>query len=146
MRLVFGLCGIALLFMTHIALAESGSDYVVDNCQSVSNEIRRTVCKETVRTFDRDFRDAMQNKDIDAQRNVALCFSGRCEGAVMARPITGCAWRIAIVSLGSPEVNSIDTTNLKLECGKLDEVERLAATAQAAKLVETILSPKRKRR
>jgi hypothetical protein len=38
---------------------------------------------------------------------------------------------MVIITSGSSEVWTGDTDNLKIECGKLDEVERQAAAAQA---------------
>ena len=113
------------------AFAQKAADYE-NHCDDAEKD-----CKASLAQFRKWFPLAMRG-DYQGQRNVAFCLSRGCDGAVFQRPITGCAWRMVIVGSGSPKVDSTDTANLKNECGKLDEVDRQAAAAQATTLMAKI--------
>lgn len=76
--------------------------------------------------------------DYQGQRNVSFCLSSGCDGAVKENPVGGCAWRIIIMASGSPKVDDTDTQNHKLYCGRLTNVERAAAHAQAERTFAAI--------
>lgn len=69
--------------------------------------------------------------NYQAQRNYAYSMS-------QTNPIAGCAWRIVIIKLGHKRVDTTDTDNLKVYCGKLDTIELNAAEIQAQQLLKTI--------
>lgn len=71
--------------------------------------------------------------NYQAQRNYAYAFreSGK-------NPVAACAWRIVIMSLGSPRINEGDRSNLELECGRLSQAEALAAKNQSDMLLAEI--------
>ena len=75
--------------------------------------------------------------DYQAARNVAYCLSTGCSGSVQQNRIQGCAWRLAISQSGLPDVNDMDVMSLKTECRQIDDSERLAAQAAAARILET---------
>jgi len=69
--------------------------------------------------------------NYQAQRNYAYSLNE-------TNPIAGCAWRIVIIKLGNKRVDTTDTGNLKVYCGKLDAIESTAADSQAEQLLKTI--------
>lgn len=69
--------------------------------------------------------------NYQAQRNYAYSLSGK-------NPIAACAWRIVIIELGHKRVDTTDTGNLKVYCGKLDTIELTAAENQAKQLLQLI--------
>lgn len=98
-------------------------------------------CKTDQKEFSKWFPKAMRG-DYQGQRNIAFYLSGNSvtgtHGAIIANKITACAWRMVIIGSGSPHVDSSDTANVKRDCGKLDDVERIAAQAQATALITKI--------
>ncbi len=76
--------------------------------------------------------------NYQAQRNYAFGLSEK-------NPIGSCAWRIAIIQQGHKRVDTTDTGNLKVYCGKLDPIELAAAEQQAKQLLKSISdnSPRR---
>jgi hypothetical protein len=107
-------------------MAEKAQDYLTP-CDSAA-------CKADQQEFLKWYPRAVRG-DYQGQRNVAFMLGGRSAGqptgAIAANKITACAWRMVIVTSGSLKVNDGDTFNLKHDCGKLDDVERQAAAAQA---------------
>lgn len=69
--------------------------------------------------------------NYQAQRNYAYSLSD-------TNPIAACAWRIVIIELGHKRVDTTDTGNLKVYCGKLDAIELTAADKQAKQLLQVI--------
>lgn len=124
---------LTMLVLTAPAQAQKASDYELE-CEGASDV---KWCNVQLAQFRKWFPLALRG-DYQGQRNVAYCLSDGCDGAVMKKPITSCAWRIVIVGSGSPKVDQIDTNNLKNACGRLDETERQAAAAQAATLLAKI--------
>lgn len=98
-------------------------------------------CQTEQKEFAKWFPKAMRG-DYQGQRNVAFYLGGNSvtgvQGAITANKITACAWRMVIIGSGSPKVDSSDTANVKHDCGKLDEVERIAAQSQATTLITKI--------
>lgn len=72
-----------------------------------------------------------QQGNYQAQRNYAYSLSQR-------NPIAACAWRIVIIQQGHKRVDTTDTGNLKVYCGKLDQVEIAAAENQSKQLLKEI--------
>jgi hypothetical protein len=121
-----------LAFLSTAGVAQTADDYL-GHCESESK-----YCSVDQKEFKKWFPKAMRG-DYQGQRNVAFMLSGRGEaGAVIPNKITGCAWRMLIIASGSPKVDSTDTSNLKLDCGRLGDVEREAAAAQAQTLSKRI--------
>lgn len=115
-----------------VALAEDADDYMGFTCM-----IDTASCDRTQAQF-REWLPEAYKGDYQSQRNVAYCLSTGCDGAILTKPIKGCAWRIVIVGSGSVDVDQSDTINLEMECGRLSAVEREAAAAQAARILTTI--------
>jgi len=129
------------LFMVGLLLAPVapvGAQQASDYALACVDDAADSLCKTSLAQFKKWFPLAMRG-DYQGQRNVAFCLSTGCDGAVLIRPITGCAWRLVIVSSGSKDVDQSDTGNIKHYCGKLDAVEREAAAAQAAALLAKTL-------
>lgn len=80
--------------------------------------------------------------DHTGQRNVAYCLSTGCQGAVVQNLILGCAWRLLIMTSGSPEINDSDTRDLRMGCGQLAADELEAAKAQAMRLQRKVRGPR----
>lgn len=129
---VLGLTAAALAMAITAVYAEDASDYL-----GVSCSVDTASCDQTKSNF-KEWLPAAYKGDYQSQRNVAYCLSTGCDGAILRKPIKGCAWRIAIVGSGSAEVDQSDTMNLEVECGKLTAVEREAAAGQATRILATI--------
>lgn len=76
--------------------------------------------------------------DYQARRNMAFCFRTgddgfTCRGWPKPQPIEACAWRAVVVFSGDGKVDSLDTTALKIDCGKLNSAEIMAAEAKATR-------------
>ncbi|UYO38577.1 hypothetical protein KQX62_17915 [Rhodopseudomonas palustris] len=125
------LIGLAALLIAAPAAAQKAADY------ELSCEESDTWCNISLKQFRKWYPLAWRG-DYQGQRNIAFCLRDGCDGAIRTNPITGCAWRMVIVASGSPKVDSSDTLNLKTDCGKLDAVEREAASAQAARMLAKI--------
>lgn len=76
--------------------------------------------------------------DYGDQRNLAYCLSRDCGGAIVLKPVLGCAWRMVIAVSGHADVDDGDISNLKLECGKLDAAAFATSKAQARKLFRVV--------
>jgi hypothetical protein len=124
---------ILLLIAVAPARAQNAADYEL-GCDGAADT---RWCKIQLADFRKWFPLAMRG-DYQGQRNVAFCLSEGCDGAIVKKPITACAWRMVIVGSGSPKVDQGDTANLKNACGRLDETERQAAAAQATTLLAKI--------
>src|SRR5690606_11383289 len=96
--------------------------------------VDQAICDRTQADFEKWFSNAYKG-DYSSQRNVAFCLSTGCDGAVMTKPIKGCAWRMVIVVSGSAEADQSDTGNMEADCGKLSGNEFEAAKAQAARIM-----------
>lgn len=84
--------------------------------------------------------------DYQAQRNIAYWLTGGNDGAPPLNPVLGCAWRLVILKSGNVSVDSSDVRNKQFYCDKkLDMDSQKAAEAQAAKLLQAIKSPSKKR-
>ena len=79
--------------------------------------------------------------DYQSRRNVAYCLAGGCSGAVMTDQMSACAWRIAIVDSGDPQVDQTDISNLRMDCGPLDPDELSAAEAKAETISDRAAGP-----
>ena len=111
--------------------AQNPRDYLVE-CQAGEQ-----FCEGAYRRFRDQFPKAYR-RDYQSQRNVAFCLSRGCDDAVVRNPILGCAWRIVIVASGSPKIDQTDTSNLKIDCSKIDKLEMQAAMSQADVLLRRI--------
>lgn len=94
-------------------------------------------CAGAQTEFKADYPKAWRG-NYQAQRNVAFMFGRDPDGAVRKNPLLACAWRMVIVNAGHLELGTTDTSNVKIDCGKLDEVEQAAATRQAITIQQTI--------
>lgn len=121
---------VPLLIGTNQSRADQAADHL-GTCISASNEAS---CKADRQQFAKEYQEAYKG-NYQAQRNAAYCLSTGCDGAVRQNKILGCAWRIVIVTSGSPKVDSSDTANLKHNCGQLSEVEFIAAKTQASNII-----------
>jgi hypothetical protein len=94
-------------------------------------------CQENQAMFLKAWAKAWRG-DYQGQRNVAFCQAGKCGAGIAPNRVQGCAWRIVILASGSTEVGDADVQNMKLECGKLDQVGRAAADAQAREIARKL--------
>lgn len=85
----------------------------------------------------RDWPKAWQG-DYQGQRNVAFCRSTGCDGAVELNKVEACAWRSIILIAHVGATDDTDTTNLKTDCGALDEAEGKVAAGTSKLLYEKI--------
>jgi hypothetical protein len=74
--------------------------------------------------------------DYLAQREIAFCFSGGCDGAVAIDMIKACTWQTVIVSTDKSDVT--DAFNYRYQCELLKQPDRDTAKAAAATLFVTI--------
>lgn len=121
------LIALALCAAATGAAAASDLGYEPGNCELAADG---GWCRQSAKDMARDWPKALRG-DYQAQRNVAYCLSGGCDGAVAVNRIQGCAWRIVIVSSGSPKVGATDTANLRADCGRLEPTEKTAAAMRA---------------
>lgn len=79
---------------TGIARAEVFKDVsaMLAECSSTSHV---GLCEATRESFKSDW-GAAQRGDYQAQRNVAVCLSTGCDGAIVVDRIAGCSWRMVI--------------------------------------------------
>ena len=75
--------------------------------------------------------------DYQAQRNLAYSYANPATGE-RADKIKSCAWYQVILKSGSDKVSVGDVGNVKVYCGALSDLERVAADGQAAELVKKI--------
>jgi hypothetical protein len=76
--------------------------------------------------------------DIEAAGNVAFCLADASNCGVEANPIQSCAWDLAIVISGSPDVSDTQTGHMRQHCGGLDEAGLAAAKIRAANLATSL--------
>ncbi|MDB5596244.1 MAG: hypothetical protein JWM36_3205 [Hyphomicrobiales bacterium] len=131
LRILFGV-GIALALSASAVRAQSPSAHLA-MCVGPDEQM----CDFSQKQFKAEYPKAYR-RDYQAQRNIAFCLSQGCDRAVITNPILGCAWRMVIVGSGFSMVDTTDTGNLRVECGRLDAVERVAASAQAQVLMKKI--------
>lgn len=126
---------IAALLIAAPAAAQKAEDHLADcTPEKPANEYELS-CEASQVDFRKWFKLAIRG-DYQGQRNVAYYLGGRDKsGAVKPDMMAACAWRIVIISLGSKDVWSGDTSNVKIDCGKLDEVEQAAAKAKAIRIL-----------
>ncbi|QQC25721.1 hypothetical protein I6H96_02335 [Brucella anthropi] len=120
----------AALFAGH-ASAQAAGDFLSGSCADDAN---KPFCESAAKDFKKRFPLAYKG-DYQSQRNVAFCLSSGCDGAVIRKPIFACAWRLVIITSGSPDVDQSDTANTDADCGKLSEIDRLTAAAQAKEII-----------
>jgi hypothetical protein len=129
-RCIFVLTASAFLVYpaTNAARAQSAVQHL-----SLCTGPDRDACNVNRRQFEIEYPRAYAG-DYQARRNVAFCLHQGCNGAVRQNPTLACAWRMIILSSGSPRVNSGDISNARLECGSLDAVEKSVADQQAEEI------------
>ena len=97
-----------------------------------------TLCATSQVIFaNRDWPKAWQG-DYQGQRNAAFCRSNSCDGAVQLNQAEACAWRAIILAAHIDESNDTDSTNLNIDCGKLDEAGAALATTKAESMFRRI--------
>lgn len=89
-------------------------------------------CAANHATAPKDFEAAMQG-DYQAQRNTGYVLANAQPG-IVRRPVQGCAWRMALLVSGSPEVNALDTANYQTDCASLSDADQAESLA-VAKLI-----------
>lgn len=94
-------------------------------------------CKSSQQQFIKWFPRAWKG-DYQGQRNVAFFLGRDSDGAVKPNPTLACAWRIVIIASGSPKIDNTDTANLRIDCNKLDPLEKEVATRQAQNIQRNI--------
>ena len=92
-----------------------------------------------LRFTQRDWSGAWRG-DYQAQRNVAFCRSTGCDGAVQLNKIEGCAWRMVIARTQTAKSDDTDASNLRNECGKLDQTAQDMAKGKVAEIL-VVLRP-----
>jgi hypothetical protein len=96
-----------------------------------------TFCDAQQKSFIRDWAKAWR-ADYQAQRNVGFCLSTGCDGAAQLNKTQGCAWYTVIIASGSERVDDTDTANVRLYCGRLDQVELMASREQARRIFRKV--------
>lgn len=97
----------------------------------------RAVCEQARSAFGRAYGKAVRG-DYQAQRNVAYMLKRGHGDAVLASPVSACAWRLVIVAAGSARVDATDTGNVRADCGALSEADQAAARVEARSLAAAI--------
>jgi hypothetical protein len=120
------------IFLSHSATAQSASDHL-SLCTSGNGDICQLNRKQFAAEYPKAYR-----KDYASQRNVAYCLSTGCDGAVKQNEMLACAWRKVIASSGSPKVGNGDISNLLLDCGKLEPLQKSVAEQQAKTIAERL--------
>jgi len=110
-------------------------------------------CYSNQRNFVMDYIYAFYDEHM-SQQNVAYLLSGELlepvespKAAMMNRitqegiapnPVQGCAWRLAILGSGGPQVDDTDTLSMQEDCGNLNAADQIAAKARASVLIHEI--------
>lgn len=127
--------------MALIVLGSSGAaaqpDKASDHLLMCSSSPDEKTCKASQVDFTKWHRLAWRG-DYQGQRNVAFYFGRDTDGAVRRNPLLACAWRLVILTSGSLQLVDGDTSNVRIDCGKLDDIQRHAAAAQAARIEQGI--------
>lgn len=133
------LCSLVFLLALS-ASASAGSndndvDYLMSGC---NNAINQELCSFSEKEFRADYKKAYK-KNYQAQRNVAYCLIGGCNGAVVENKPFGCAWRAVIIASGSPRVDETDRFNYEAVCkATLMGAERTQFKAQAKEIFHKV--------
>jgi len=123
------------------AIKEEAEAYVFDCDETFAKD-----CEDLRSGFLRDYIRA-RHGSYQGQRNVAFMLSGGWQSApIVKNQIQACAWRYVIIQSAHAEADVTDSANLRLDCGKLDEADRLAAVARGNEILRQIaaLAPKPK--
>ena len=99
------------------------------------------ICEGDQKQFLREYPKAYEG-DYESERNVGNCLQSGCSGALRKNPIQACAWRMVLMTSGSPKVNDLDAADLKIACGRLAEAERQDAAQRAAVITAEIQAGK----
>jgi hypothetical protein len=110
-------------------------------------------CESNQYNFVMDYVYAFYNEHM-SQSNVAYLLSGELlepvedpkaaeeslasQAGIIPHPIQGCAWRLAILGSGGPEVDDTDNDSAQEDCRKLSSVDQAAAQARANVLIKEI--------
>lgn len=122
----------ALIAVASPAWADTAADYLRP-CPSGD-----ALCTSSRDQFVEAFGQA-QRRDYQGQRNVSYCLVSGCDGAVAPDRTLGCAWRLVILSSGSPKVDASDEQFLRSFCsGRLDEAGMVRARGAAEGLMRRI--------
>lgn len=76
--------------------------------------------------------------DIESQRNIAYCYQSTCNGSTQLNAVQGCAWRLAVLVAGHPEMGGTDPDHMRLDCGELDDAGQAAAKARAVGIADAL--------
>ena len=106
-------------------------------CSGDTPEIVKN-CEENRSVFRDLYRKAFKN-DYQAQRNTAYMLRDGWN-PVLKNRTASCAWRLVILTMASPKVDSTDQANMRIECGSLDETTRAQAVQDARVIGRRILS------
>lgn len=121
------------LFLINLAVAEPTEvSAMLNDCSSTSHA---GLCDVTKKGFLSDWRDA-QKGNYQAQRNVAICLTTGCDGAVIVNAIAGCSWRM-IIQASDASLEPTERMSFKDACN-LSKTDRRAALAQAEALFQKI--------
>lgn len=134
--LSIALAGLASPFPAIAQSFGNPNDHLLAGC-STNDPVRRAFCERSRTNFPGEWNRALQG-DYGAQRNVAFCLQDGCDGALLPNPLLSCAWRMVITTSGHSEYGYGDDANLRLACGRLSESLRVAAAAQARRILEVI--------
>ncbi len=134
MRRLFLSISMILMLANSASAEDVRADKFLNDCSGSSD---KAWCSSMQEQFKEALPEAYAG-DYMSQRNVALCMSTGCDGAVRPNRITGCAWRMVIIASGDPEMDQSDTLNLRTFCGSLDAADRVAAQAQAENMIKKI--------
>jgi len=132
-----GLLALACLVCTvggAMAQALDTPESLLASCDFASKYNQSWCMSEQVR-FVEIYRKSL-NKDYYGQRSVASCLVSGCDGAVTIDKRRACAWRMLIVSSGSPYVDTSDRSNYRLDCsGMTTDADRAAVHSMAGDLM-----------
>lgn len=129
------LAAAALLACGCVSLAEfsdwpRAEEYVAASSCSASRYAQS--CSDVRSNWADIFANAIAGK-AESQRIVSLCLSTGCDGAIVEKPVLGCAWRHVITASAGSDSAAKDSADLARFCSpeRLDETGREAAREQA---------------
>ena len=128
--------------------AEESNRFITVGCLLPDNKLdprQMKICPSGRDTFQRNYWFALQGEYL-SQDTVVFCFNRGsnpkedpyCGGVVQQNKIMECAWRLVIISSGSPEVKTSDVEMYDDECGARPWSEKQAFFAQASQLFSRI--------
>ena len=105
------------------------------SCDTARN---KNYCEGAQENFVHDDWRRAHHGDIERAANVAFCLADEDNCGVEANPVQSCAWDMAIIASGSPDVGETQADHMQVHCRDLDEASLAAAKVRALRLVTTL--------